>query len=304
MFFLSVLSRSTDFGIRAAEKVRSMKAPSRTIAAGVHGRHWPRTQTSCENGCLREGAQPRARTVHRFVSSFYVPMPFQPLIRLVDDDADLRGALLFALRMAGFDAAGYESAEDFLSHDDCRRPGCVVMDIRMGGMTGLECQAKMPDAGFDQPIIFLSGHGDVEMALLAVKRGAADFLTKPVRVEKLAESCRRLCAWHESERKAAAEKRLARERVESLTPRELDVAREAAKGLPNKAIANALGVSEQAVKIHRSSIYKKLDAKSAVDIKACLDEAGVENAAAKAAADDAPLIRTALLPPDPDEAGR
>ena len=123
-------------------------------------------------------------------------MNVELLVRLVDDDATLREGLLFALQMLGLSAVGYESAEEFLQRDDPSVPGCVVMDIRMGGMSGLECQTRMKTAGFDQPVVFLSGHGDVEMAIQAVKQGAADFLTKPVTAEKLAEACRRLFAWN------------------------------------------------------------------------------------------------------------
>ena len=106
---------------------------------------------------------------------------FPALIRLVDDDREFRSAQIFALRMAGFDAVGFESAEAFLRDDDVRRPGCVVLDVRMDGMSGLDCLRKLRDAGRDIPVVFLSGHGDIDMALWAVKHGAADFLQKPVR---------------------------------------------------------------------------------------------------------------------------
>lgn len=121
------------------------------------------------------------------------------LIRLVDDDREFRTSQIFALRMAGLDAVGFESAERFLEDDDPLRPGCVVLDVRMDGMSGLDCLRKLRDAGRDIPVVFLSGHGDIDMALWAVKHGAADFLQKPVRTERLVESCRRLIAWHEAE---------------------------------------------------------------------------------------------------------
>lgn len=190
-----------------------------------------------------------------------------PIVRLVDDDAALRDGLRFALRMAGIEAVGYESAEAFLKQDDPMRPGCVVLDIRMDGMSGLECQQRMKAAGFLQPVIFLSGHGDIEMALQAIKNGAADFLTKPVQAEKLAQACRRLFAWDKEARSARAIRDEARKRFARLTPRERDVASLALKGLPNKAIAAALGISEQAVKIHRSNLYGKLELHSAVEIR-------------------------------------
>ena len=107
---------------------------------------------------------------------------FPALIRLVDDDREFRSAQIFALRMAGFDAVGFESAEAFLRDDDVRRPGCVVLDVRMDGMSGLDCLRKLRDAGRDIPVVFLSGHGDIDMALWAVKHGAADFLQNKLRL--------------------------------------------------------------------------------------------------------------------------
>lgn len=175
-----------------------------------------------------------------------------PLVRLVDDDEALRNALLFSLRMADLRAVGYESAEEFLRRDDPAVPGCVVMDIRMTGMSGLECHARMPSLGFDQP----------------------------VDPENLARAARELFAWNLDARRRSREREHARKRVETLTPRELDVALETVKGDTNKAIAARLGVSEQAVKIHRSSVYAKLEVRSAVEIKTVLDAAGVPDAGA------------------------
>ena len=196
---------------------------------------------------------------------------FPSLIRLVDDDREFRTAQIFALRMAGLDAVGFESAERFLQGDDARRPGCVVLDVRMEGMSGLECLRKLRESGRDIPIVFLSGHGDIDMALWAVKHGAADFLQKPVRTERLVESCRRLIAWHEAELRRKAHASKLSEIWATLTPKEKEVARGMAEGLSAKGAAETLGVSEQAVKMHRSNVYRKLGVRTASEIARMLE---------------------------------
>ena len=204
------------------------------------------------------------------------------LVRLVDDDATLRNGLLFALQMLGLSAVGYESAEEFLQKDD---------------PSGLECQTRMKAAGFDQPVVFLSGHGDVEMAIQAVKQGAADFLTKPVAAEKLAEACRRLFAWNLEDRERRSRRDAARARIASLTPRERIVAVEATTGAANKTIAQALGISEQGVKLHRSNIYAKLDVHSAVEIRRLFEVAQVP-LDPTAREETRGAVETRLLPPE------
>ena len=153
-----------------------------------------------------------------------------PLVRIVDDDDRVRQSEAFVLRLEGFDVREYSSAEDFLHFDDVSRAGCIVLDIRMPGMNGLELQSELLRTGRSLPILFLTGHGDVAMAVDALKRGAADFIQKPV----------------------------------ALTPKELEVCRLAASGLSNKAIAKELGIAEQTVRIHRWSAAKKLGGSSAV----------------------------------------
>ena len=220
---------------------------------------------------------------------------FPALIRLVDDDREFCNAQIFALRMAGFDAVGFESAEAFLRDDDVRRPGCVVLDVRMDGMSGLDCLRKLRDAGRDIPIVFLSGHGDIDMALWAVKHGAADFLQKPVRTERLVESCRRLIVWHEKELDRKARESALSETWETLTPKEKEAARAMAAGLSAKRAAYEWGVSEQAVKMHRSSVYRKLGVKTPVEVARWV--ASVE---AKGAREDetGSLVRATLLADD------
>lgn len=222
---------------------------------------------------------------------------FPALIRLVDDDREFRTAQIFALRMAGFDAVGFESSEAFLRDDDVRRPGCVVLDVRMEGMSGLDCLRKLRESGRDIPIVFLSGHGDIDMALWAVKHGAADFLQKPVRTERLVESCRRLIAWHEAQLRRKAHESKLSETWATLTPKEKEVARGMAEGLSAKSAAEALGVSEQAVKMHRSNVYRKLGVKTPVEVARWVASADVE---AKDREETGALVRATLLADEGD----
>lgn len=189
-----------------------------------------------------------------------------PVVRIVDDDTHLLSALGFVLTVAGFAVAKYPSAETFLEKDDFSRPGCVVLDIRMSGMNGLQCQQALLERGLSLPVLFLTGHGDVDMAVNALKYGAADFLQKPVEAEKLSAICRKLVQWHVSlclTREAWAADAA---KVASLTPREREAAELVATGLPNKIIAERLGVSEPGVKFHRTNIYRKLEVRSAVEV--------------------------------------
>lgn len=195
------------------------------------------------------------------------------LVRLVDDDEELLKSTAFLLRMAGFDVLTYDSAESFLELDDATRPGCLVLDQRMPGMTGMELQEAMVERSETLPIIFLSAHGDIPMAMQAVHRGAEDFLVKPADPQVLIEAVRKAC---EKSIEAASEgaETDAVELISQLTARERDVAEGVAKGLLNKQIADELGISLVTVKMHRGNVTKKLGVKSAVAIAELLRRAG------------------------------
>lgn len=205
-------------------------------------------------------------------------MDNNPLVRIIDDDADARSATSFFLSVMGWEIREYQSAADFLENDDGLRPGCLVLDIRMPEMTGMELQLKLREKNSDLPIIFLSGHGDIDMAVHALKRGAFDFQeknTKPVRLQ--AAVCRAV----KDHLKLRAQKQATeefREIYESLTPREKEVALRIAKGELNKVIAYDLGISERTVKMHRSNIFRKLNVSGAVEMLAFLGKIGVTNA--------------------------
>lgn len=206
----------------------------------------------------------------------------EPLVRIVDDDASLREALGLVLTVGRLDWAGYESAEAFLERDDLRRPGVVVLDLRMTGMSGLACQAKLAERASDLPVLFLTGHGDATAAVRALKAGAVDFLQKPVGTEKLLSACRRLTAWHLALRAENEEREHARTLLATLTPREREAADYTARGWPNRTIAEEMGVSEQAVKIHRSNIYRKLGVKGPVDVAELMRKADPDQRVAQA----------------------
>lgn len=192
-------------------------------------------------------------------------------VHLVDDEPDVLDAHRFVLSVAGFRVSTFASAEAFLKNLDARDVGCVVMDLRMQGLSGLKCLDIMRREGLDMPVLFVTGHGDMTSAVAALKNGAADFIAKPIQAEKLVEACTRLCAWHEKERSRMASVASIRSRLDRLTVREREVAGLVAEGLANKVIADRLGVTEQAVKYHRMNICSKLDVKSAVEIARLLD---------------------------------
>lgn len=188
-----------------------------------------------------------------------------PLVRVVDDDEKVRRSVAFVLELDGWSVKSFASAEAFLAEDDPQAPGCLVLDVRMPGMSGLELQAALRASGRSIPVLFLTGHGDLDMAVTALKRGAADFCTKPVAPKKLQAAVGKLVRWHQAFCRSAAEKASVEALLATLTPRELEVVRLAAKGLMNKEIAQLLSASEQTVKIHRSNAAKKLGVRSAVD---------------------------------------
>lgn len=189
----------------------------------------------------------------------------KPLIRLVDDDERVRASEAFVLSLEGWETKGFASAEEFLREDDPSRPGCIVLDVRMPGMSGTELQLELKKQGRTTPILFLSGHGDLDMAVMTLKRGAADFLQKPIAPEALQAAVARLVRWHLSLCRSQEEKDEICHLLASLSPKEKDVVQLAAKGLLNKEIAGLLGTSEQTVKQQRTSAARKLGVRSAVE---------------------------------------
>lgn len=197
------------------------------------------------------------------------------LVRIVDDDAEQLKSLAFLLRMGGFEVMTYQSAQAFLEMDDPRKPGCLLLDHRMPGMTGMELQAELVERGSLLPVIFLSAHGDIPMAMQAVHRGAMDFLVKPAAPDVLIAAVEKAVKKSFEDLAVDAGQADLAEKAATLTDRELEVARLVAEGLLNKQIGDKLGISLPTVKLHRGNAAKKLGVRSAVAMAKALEAAGL-----------------------------
>jgi FixJ family two-component response regulator len=191
-----------------------------------------------------------------------------PLIRVVDDDESLRAAVLRLLEAAGFEACGYASTGDFLLHSPRERPGCVLLDVRLPGTSGLDLQAALPGQGFALPVIFMTGYADVASSVKAMKAGAVDFLEKPIQRQALFDAIGRALEIDQAQRAAHAEGAALRARFDALTPRERDVFDRVVAGKLNKQIADELGISERTVKAQRAQLMDKLAVGSAAELGA------------------------------------
>lgn len=186
----------------------------------------------------------------------------RPLVLIVDDDDEVRFALHELLLSVDIDACCFGSTQELLHADLPERPGCLILDVRMPGASGLDLQQHLVLNGSTRPIIFLTGHGDIAMTVQAMKAGAVDFLTKPVRDQTLLDA---VTAGIEKDIAQRAAARLVKQHVDrygTLTPREREVLHEVVKGRLNKQIAFDLGISEVTVKLHRGSVTKKMQATS------------------------------------------
>jgi len=186
----------------------------------------------------------------------------EPLVIIVDDDASVREALSELIASAGFRSVGFSSTRDLLDADLLDKPGCLILDVRMPGASGLDLQQVLSQSGNPKPIIFLTGHGDIPMTVQAMKAGAVDFLTKPVRDQTLLDAVAAGIAMDVRRRTEAAIVRRNVDRLQTLTPRERQVLREVASGKLNKQIAFSLGISEITVKLHRGNVMRKMEARS------------------------------------------
>lgn len=188
--------------------------------------------------------------------------PEQPLVIIVDDDASVREALVELMLSAGLRATCFASIRELLDADVLDRPGCLILDVRMPGPSGLDLQHNLTQAGNPKPIIFLTGHGDIPMSVQAMKAGAVDFLTKPVRDQTLLDAVIAGIAIDATRRAEAAVVRRNVELFEGLTQRERQVLREVVRGRFNKQIAFDLSISEVTVKLHRGNAMRKMEVTS------------------------------------------
>jgi FixJ family two-component response regulator len=185
---------------------------------------------------------------------------------VVDDDAAVRQGLRFMLRTTGYSVEAYPSARSFLEGYDPRRGGCLLLDMRMPQMTGLELQQQLNVRGWRIPVIFITGHGTVSLAIAAMKAGAFDFIEKPLREDALLESIERALHWNDKTYEERLERAGLEARAALLTSREREVFDLVAAGEPNKAIARRLGISFRTVELHRAHIIEKLQARSVSDL--------------------------------------
>ena len=187
-------------------------------------------------------------------------------VYLVDDDPGVRKALSRVLREEGWNVEAFESAEAYVARPGDRAGGCLVLDVSLPGLDGLELQRRLAEAGRALPIVFVTGHGDIPMSVKAIKAGATDFLTKPVQAGALVAAVRSAIEQHRAERTARADAAKLRDRLASLTPREREVLAALVAGRLNKQIASDLGVVEQTVKFHRARIMERMQARTIAEL--------------------------------------
>ncbi len=188
------------------------------------------------------------------------------VVFVVDDDASLRESLKNLIRSVGLRVEAFHSAQEFLRSKRLDVPGCLVLDVRLPGLSGLDLQKRMAEADVEIPIIFITGHGDIPMTVQAMKAGAVEFLTKPFRDQDLLDAIQEALERDSRAREQRAEVEVLRRRFDSLTPREGEVMELMVAGLLNKQIAAELGASETTVKIHRHHVMEKMGAGSLAEL--------------------------------------
>jgi len=188
-----------------------------------------------------------------------------PLVLIVDDDEAIREALTDLLRSVGIEARSFGSTKELLD-TPTDRPGCLILDVRLPGLSGLDLQAQLARSGNTRPIIFMTGHGDIPMSVRAMKAGAMDFLTKPFRDQDMLDAVTAAIDKDMAQRQDAAAAKEVAALAATLTPRETEVMAAVVKGLMNKQIAGLLGISEITVKLHRGNVMRKMAVRSVADL--------------------------------------
>jgi FixJ family two-component response regulator len=195
-----------------------------------------------------------------------------PTVFIVDDDRGLRQAIHDLVESVGLRAESFASGEDFLRAKRMNRPSCLVLDVRLPQMSGLDFQQRLTDTGIQIPIIFITAHGDIPMSVRALKSGALEFLTKPFRDQDLLDAIHQALERDRVAREQQSEIHNLQERVRTLTAREQEVMNLVVSGMLNKQIASEIGTSEATVKIHRGNVMRKMKAGSVVDLVRMADK--------------------------------
>lgn len=197
---------------------------------------------------------------------------------VVDDDASVRKALARLIQAEGLNVKTYASAPEFLDQGQgpCEGPNCLVLDVRMPGLSGLDLQVELANRNIETPIVFISGHGDIPTSVRAMKGGAVDFLTKPFKNKDLLGVIREAIRKGERLQASRAEKAEVQRRIETLTPREREVLGLVVKGLLNKQIAAELGAAEKTVKVHRGRVMEKMQVRSVAELVHAVEQVKTE----------------------------
>jgi FixJ family two-component response regulator len=198
-----------------------------------------------------------------------------PVVFVVDDDPSVRRAIKRLVESVGLQVELFGSAQEFLRSKRPNAPSCLVLDIRLPGISGLDFQRELADANIHIPIIFITAHGDIPMTVRAMKAGAVEFLTKPFRDQDLLDAVHVALERDRARRQREAEIAVLRDRFESLTPREREVLPWVVAGLVSKQIADAIGATEATVKVHRSQLMRKMGASSLADLVRMAEKMGI-----------------------------
>jgi FixJ family two-component response regulator len=201
----------------------------------------------------------------------------EPLVFIVDDDLSVRKATERLLRSVDLKVESFSSANEFLKRTPYEGPSCLVLDVRMPGLSGLDLQAELARAKRDLSIVFITGHGSIPMSVQAIKAGAVDFLEKPFEEQALLDAVQLAIQKNRQAMKKRAASREIQERVELLTLREREVFANVVTGMLNKQIAFKMGISEKTIKVHRARVMQKMRADSLADLVRLAEKAGVHN---------------------------
>jgi len=193
-------------------------------------------------------------------------MTVEPTVFIVDDDQEVREAISLLMRSVGLAAESFGSAQEYLGAFDPSRPGCLVLDVRMKGMSGLDLQQRLSSEPLHPPIVVITGHGDVPMAVRAVKSGAVDFIEKPFNDQVLLDAVHRAFEQDAERRGQASQRADIEERLQRLTPREREILDLVVMGRRNKVIAADLGITQSTVEAHRAKVMEKTEARSLSDL--------------------------------------